>query len=83
MRTSETSEAKRPPQERLLLREEDPAERRYSEVFVEVPGGSGPDCKEIGELSRAEMRALEPGLRIRVINRLLECYVARLDYNVL
>jgi len=41
-----------------------------------VPGRYGLYLKEIGELSRAELRALEPGLRIRVVNRLLERYLA-------
>jgi hypothetical protein len=60
----------------LPLPEEDLTELRHIKVFVEVPGGSGPDRKEIGELSRAEMRTLEPGVRIRVVNRLLERYLA-------
>jgi hypothetical protein len=49
--------------------------RRSFLFFVEVPGESGHYHKEIGELSQAEMRTLEPGLRIRVVNRLLERYV--------
>jgi len=64
----------------LALPEEDVTERRNSKVFVVVPGGSGPDRKEIGELSRAEMRTLEPGLRIRVVNRLLERYLGEQDH---
>src|SRR5215208_2534394 len=50
--------------------------RRCFLFFVDVPGESGAYHKEIGELSQAEMRTLEPGLRIRVVNRLLERYVA-------
>jgi len=41
-----------------------------------VPGGYGLYLKEIGELSWAELMALEPGLWIRVVNRLLERYLA-------
>jgi len=41
-----------------------------------VPGESGPDRKEIGGLSQADMRTLEPGLRIRMVNHLLERYLA-------
>jgi hypothetical protein len=75
--TTETREAKRSHRERILARlQEDLAERRHSKVFVDVPGESGAYHKEIGELSQAEMRTLEPGLRIRVVNRLLERYVA-------
>jgi hypothetical protein len=77
MSTMEAREAKRSLGAGILsLPEEDLTERRHSKVFVEVPGESGPDRKEIGELSRVEMRTLEPGLRIRVVNRLLERYVA-------
>jgi|SRR5215207_1101614 len=74
--TTETREAKRSNRKVILtLLEEDLAERRHSKVFVDVVGESGPYHKEIGELSQAEMRTLEPGLRIRVVNRLLERYV--------
>ena len=45
-----------------------------------VPGGRGPDRKEIGELSRAELRTLEPGQRIRVVNKLLECSLDEQDH---
>jgi hypothetical protein len=77
MSTTEAREAKRSLGAGILsLPEEDLTERRHSKVFVEVPGESDPDRKEIGELSWAEMRTLEPGLRIRVVNRLLERYVA-------
>jgi hypothetical protein len=77
MNTTDTREAKRSHWERILaLLEEDLAERRHSKVFVNVPGESGLYHKELGELSQAEMRTLEPGLRIRVVNRLLERYVA-------
>jgi hypothetical protein len=77
MSTTEAREAKRSLGAGILpLPEEDLTERRHSKVFVEVPGESGPARKEIGELSRAEIRTLEPGLRIRVVNRLLERYLA-------
>jgi hypothetical protein len=76
MNTTETREAKRSLWERILaLLEQDLAERRHSKVFVDVPGEYGPYHKEIGELSQAEMKTLEPSLRIRVVNRLLERYV--------
>jgi hypothetical protein len=72
-----SNEAKRSPGAgTLALPEEDLAERRYSKVFVEVPEGSGSNRREIGELSQAELRSLEPRLRISVVNRLLERYVA-------
>jgi hypothetical protein len=77
MNTTETREAKRSLWERTLaLLEQDLAEHTHSKVFVDVPGESGPYHKEIGELSQEEMRTLEPGLRIRVVNRLLERYLA-------
>jgi hypothetical protein len=77
MSTTEAKEAKRSLGAGILsLPEEDLTERRHSKDFVEVPGESGPDRKEIGELSQAEIRTLEPGLRIRVVNRLLERYLA-------
>jgi hypothetical protein len=77
MNTTETREAKRSLWERILaLLEKDLAERRHSKIFVDLPGESGPNHKEIGALSQAEMRTLEPGLRIRVVNRLLERYLA-------
>jgi hypothetical protein len=77
MNSTETRETKRSLWERIFaLLEEDLAERRDGKVFVEVLEGSGPYRKEIGELSGAEMRRLEPRLRTRVVNRLLERYLA-------
>src|SRR5215212_1032680 len=81
MNTTETREAKRSLWERTLVPlEQVLAEHTHSKVFVDVPvdvpGESGPYHKEIGELSQEEMRTLEPGLRIRVVNRLLERYLA-------
>jgi hypothetical protein len=77
MNTTETGEAKRSLWERILtLLEQDLDERRHSKVFVDVPGEYGPYHKEIGELSQAEMRTLEPGLRIRVVTGLLERHLA-------
>jgi hypothetical protein len=61
--------------------EEDLAQCRHSKVFVDVLGECGSYHKEIGELSQAEIRTLEPGLRIRVVNRLLERYVAEQVHN--
>ena len=80
--TTETREAKRSNREgTLALLEEDLAQSRLSKEFVDVLGECGPYHKEIGELSQTEMRTLEPGLRIRVVNRLLERYVAEQGYN--
>jgi len=77
MSTTETREAKRSNREGILaVVEEDLVERPHSKVFVEVSGESVPYHKEIGELSQADMRTLEPSLRIRMVNRLLERYVA-------
>ena len=77
MSTTETREAKRSNREGILaVVEEDLVESPHSKVFEEVPGGSGPDRKEIGELSQADMRTLEPGLGIRMVDRLLERYLA-------
>jgi hypothetical protein len=77
MNTPETREAKRPNREGILaLLEEDLDGSRHSKVYVDVLGECGPYHKEIGELSQTEMRTLEPGLRIRVVNRLLERYLA-------
>jgi hypothetical protein len=81
MNTPETREAKRPNREGILaLFEEDLDGSRRSKVYVDVLGECGPYHKEIGELSQTEMRTLEPGLRIRVVNRLLERYVDELDH---
>jgi hypothetical protein len=76
MNTTQTREAKRSLWERILaLLEEDLAERRHGKLFVEVPGELSPYHKEIGELSGAEISSLEPPLRTRVVNRLLERYL--------
>jgi hypothetical protein len=81
MNGAETEQAKRSLWERILaLIEEDLAERRNGKVSVEVLGESGPYHKEIGELSKAEIRSLESPLRIRVVNRLLERYLAEQDH---
>ena len=58
------------------LLEQELDRRRSTKLFVTVQGESGSCHKEIGELSQVEMRTLEPGLRIRVVNRLLERYLA-------
>jgi hypothetical protein len=80
----EAREAKRPLREGILpLPKEGLADHHRSKIFVEVPGGSGPIRKEIGELSQAEIRNLEPGLRIRVVNCLLERYVVGQGQNEL
>jgi hypothetical protein len=80
----EAREAKRPLREGILpLPKEGLANHHRSKIFVEVPGGSGPIRKEIGELSQAEIRTLEPGLRISVVNCLLERYVVGQGQNEL
>ena len=82
MNTTETRDAKRSNREGILaVVEEDLVERPHSKVFVDVSGECVPYHKEIGELSQAEMKTLEPSLRIRVVNRLLERYVAERGYN--
>ena len=77
MNRTKTIEATRSLWERILsLLEDDLAERRNGKVFVEVSEESGLCRKEIGELSGTEMRSLEPRLRVRVIDQLLERYLA-------
>jgi hypothetical protein len=67
MNTTETREEKRSNREgALAVLEQDLAQSRLSEVFVVL--GELSSHKEIGELSQAEIRTLEPGLRIRVVN---------------
>jgi hypothetical protein len=84
MNTTETREAKRSNREGILaVVEEDLVERPHSKVFVDVSGECVPYHKEIGELSQAEIRTLEPGLRIRVVNCLLERYVVGQGQNEL
>jgi hypothetical protein len=53
-----------------------PGWRTAKSVFVEVLGEHGPYHREIGELSRAKIRSLQAPLRIRVVDRLLEHYLA-------
>ncbi len=77
MNTTQTREAKRSLWERILaLLEEDLDERRHGKLFVEVLGEPGPYQKDIRELSGAEISSLESPLRTRVVNRLLERYLA-------
>ena len=77
MNTTETREAKRSNRGGILaVVEEDLVERPHSKVFVDVSGECVPYHKEIGELSQAEIRSLEPELRTRVVNRLLDRYLA-------
>src|SRR3712207_4404309 len=67
--------------ERLLeMVERDLAERRDSRLLVEVRDESGPRRKEIGELSTAERRGLDPALRGRVAEQLLDRYLAEEGY---
>ncbi len=64
--------------ERILdLVEQDLAERRSRETFVEVLDGDRSPCrKEIGELSAEERRGLDPALKERVAERLLDRHLA-------
>jgi hypothetical protein len=74
--------------ERILgLIEQDLAERRDAELFVDVaakmdarPGESGSYRKEIGELSASERQGLHPVLRERIVERLLDRYLAGQGY---
>ncbi len=61
----------------LELIEQDLAERRSRKLFVEVRGEESGSCrKEIGELSTSERRSLHPDLRERIVERLLDRYLA-------
>ena len=71
----------------LGLVEQDLAERRDRELFVEVaarmdarPGESGSYLREIGELSASERRSLHPDVRERVAERVLDRYLAEQGY---
>ena len=61
----------------VSLVEQDLDERRSRKLFVEVRGESGPCRKEIGELSAAERRGLDPAFKERVAERLLDRYLAQ------
>jgi hypothetical protein len=70
-------ERKRPLWERILeLLEEDLAECRDRKYVVEVRGESGPDHKDIGELSPEELKSLDSAVREWVADRLLDRYLA-------
>ena len=60
--------------------EEDLAERRARKLVVRVRGESGPCEKEIGELSAAERRSLDPVLGEHVAEQLLDRYLAEQGY---
>jgi len=64
--------------ERVLgLVEQDLAGRRNEEMFVEVRDEDGVVCrKEIGELSAAERRGLDPALKESLAERLLDRHLA-------
>jgi hypothetical protein len=64
----------------LGLLEEDLAERRARKLVVRVRGESGPNEKEIGELSAAERRSLDPVLGEHVAEQLLDRYLAEPGY---
>lgn len=61
----------------LSLVEQNLDERRSRKLFVEVQGESGPCRKEIGELTAAERRGLDPALKESVAERLLDRYLAQ------
>jgi hypothetical protein len=68
----------------MSLVEQDLDERRSRKFFVEVAAGtaarsgeSGPCRKEIGELTAAERRGLDPALKESVVERLLDRYLAQ------
>ncbi len=64
----------------LVLVEEDLAERRGRELFVEVRDDAGSLCrKEIGDLSADERRGLDPDLKESVAERLLDRHLAQQD----
>ena len=60
----------------LGLLEQDLAECRSRQLFVEVQDESGSRRKEIGELSASERQSLPPTLREHVVERLLDRYLA-------
>src|SRR5687768_8574437 len=60
----------------LGLIEQDLVERRSRKLFVEVQSEAGSYRKEIGDLSTAERRSLHPDLRERVVEQLLDRYLA-------
>ena len=64
----------------LGLLEEDLAERRARKLLVRVRDESGPYEKEIGELSAAERRNLDPVLGEHVAEQLLDRYLAEQGY---
>jgi hypothetical protein len=77
MSDTKTDERTLPLWNRVLgLLEEDLAERRSRKVVVEVPGESGSYRKEIGELSYGELRSLDPVLRDRVGEQILDRFLA-------
>jgi len=87
MRNTQINEQERPLLllwERVLaLVEQDLSERRSRRVVVEVPGGekeSGSYEKEIGELSVCERQSLPPVLRERVVEQVLDRYLAEQGY---
>jgi hypothetical protein len=77
---TQTGQAKRTLWERILeLLEENLVERRVRRLYVELRGECGPYQKEIGELSTPEIRNLEPWSRERVVEYLVDRYLAARD----
>jgi hypothetical protein len=60
--------------------EEDLAKRRARKLVVRVRGESDPCEKEIGELSAAERRSLDPVLGEHIAEQLLDRYLAEQGY---
>jgi hypothetical protein len=80
MYSTQTGQVKRTLWERILkLLVENLAERRDRKLFVELRAKCGPYQKEIGELATPEIMSLEPWLRERVVERLVDQYLAEQD----
>jgi hypothetical protein len=60
----------------LKLVNQDLVERRSKKLFVEIHSEAGSCRKEIGDLSTAERQSLHPALRQRVVEQLLDRYLA-------
>jgi hypothetical protein len=60
----------------LKLVNQDLVERRSKKLFVEIHSEAGSCRKEIGNLSTAERHSLHPALRQRVVEQLLDRYLA-------
>jgi hypothetical protein len=80
MNSTQTGQGQRTLWVRILeLLEGNVAERRDRRLLVELRGESGPYQKEIGELSTPEIKSLEPWLRERVVECIVDRYLAEQD----